>query len=290
MKVHRNIVQRFGACALVLLAISRPAFSCLRDGPDARAIQWSTAIVEARLTRVEEPVELARLKHAEPGKAPLEHIYWYELYTFDVSDVLDGRGLRRAQDVKVIRFFGRVEHVNAEIIPCSQHLRREQVGQSFILLLRPERELRVEVEVTPDRPIGDIRNEAVHKLGAYAIVNLVPREEMDPDEKGALRRLIEEVRGADRAFSAQKARRAAERVASTADAPESEAEANELLAMGPRAIPEMTRVWNNLRGPRSGRDRLQTLIVQLTPPPIPVAVELPTALERKDQAPRRERP
>ena len=36
------------------------------------------------------------------------------------------------------------------------------------------------------------------------------------------------------------------------------------------SLDEMTRVWNNLRGPRSGRDRLQVLIAELTPPAIPV--------------------
>jgi hypothetical protein len=272
------------ACSVLLPATARHASACLRAAPDARAIQWATVIVEAKLMAVDAPVEIVRVKQSEVGKSPLAHSYWYQLHTFDVTDVLDGRGARRAQDVKVVRFFGRIDRIDRDALPCSQHLRKEQVGRSFILLLRPERELRVEVAPT-DPAVNDIRNEAVHKLGAYAIINLVPREEMDADEKAALKRLVGEVRAVERAFSAQKARRLAEHVASTAETPESETEATELLAMGPRAIPDMTRAWNTLRGPRSGRDRLQTLIAELTPPPIPVAVEGPMAVERDGQRP-----
>ena len=279
-KMIPNVV----ACGVLLLATARETGACLRATPDARAIQWSSIIVEAKLTAVDEPVEIARVRQSEPGKTALAHSYWYQLCTFDVTDVLDGRGVRRAQDVKVVRFFGRIDRVDPAAVPCSQHLRKEQVGRPFILLLRPERDLRVAVAPT-DPAVNDIRNDAVRKLGAYAIVNLVPREEMDADEKAALKRLVEEVRAAERAFSAQKARRLAEHVASTAETPESETEANELLAMGPRAIPDMTRAWNTLRGPRSGRDRLQTLIAELTPPPIPVAVEGPMAVERDGQRP-----
>jgi hypothetical protein len=284
MDNFRKSLVTAGVCCALLLGVALETRACLRAEADARAIQWSSVIVEAKLTAVDEPVDLGRVKQAEPGKPPLAHAYAYQLYRFDVTDVLDGRA-RRAQDVKVVRFFGRIDRADRDVLPCSQHLRKEQVGRSFILLLRPEQELRVEVAPT-DPAVNEIRNEAVHKLGAFAIVSLVPREELDADEKAALKRLIEDVRGAERAFSAQKARRAAEHVAATAETPESEAEAKELLAMGPRAVPEMTRVWNNLRGPRSGRDRLQTLIAELTPPPIPVAVEGPMAVEREGQRPR----
>ena len=261
-------------CCVSLLIAGQHAKACLRASPDARAVQWSSVIVEGKLTSVAEPVELTRLKEpAEVGKPPLAHAYFYQLYTFDVTDVLDGR-VRRGQDVRVVRFFGQLAQVDPDNPPCSQHLRKEQVGQSFILLLRPERESRLQA-LTLNPAVGDIRTEALHKLGAYVVVNLVPRAEMDADEKAATKQLIADARRADREYSAERARNAAERVATSAEAPESEAEANALLAMGPRAIPEMTRVWNSFRGPRSGRDRLQVLIAELTPPAIPVAVEGP---------------
>ena len=253
-----------------LTCLPPDAAACLRDAPDARAIQWSTVIVEAKLTAVDEPVELTRLKQAEPGQAELVHVYSYQLFTFDVTDVLDGR-VRRAQDLKVVMFAGRLQQPDPDRLPCSQHLRGEQIGRSFILLLRPQRDLRIQA-ATVAPAASDFRTEALHKLNPYAIVNLIPREEIDADEKAALKQLIGDTRKVEREYSAQKARQVAERVASTAETPESQAEADELLAMGPRAIPEMTRVWNNLRGPRSGRDRLQALIAELTPPPIPVAV------------------
>lgn len=269
----------------LLTCLARGASACLRDAPDARAIQWSSVIVEAKLTAVDEPVELARVKQAEPGKPELVHEYSYQLFTFDVTDVLDGR-VRRGQDVKVVVFTGRMRQPDPDRLRCARHLRREQVGRSFILLLRPQRDLRVRV-ATLEPAVSDFRTEALHELNAYAIVSLVPREEMDPDEKAALRQLVGDTRKAERAYSARKARRAAERVASTDEVPESQAEAEELLAMGPRAIPEMTRVWNNLRGPRSGRDRLQTLIAELTPPPIPVAVGAPMTPDQEGRSERR---
>ena len=270
-KILKSLIP---CCVFLLIVDHRAATACLRASPDARAVQWSSVIVEGKLKSIDEPVELTRVKEpAEAGKPPLVHAYFYQLCTFDVTDVLDGRA-RRGQDVRVVRFFGQLAQVDPENPPCSQHLRKEQVGQSFILLLRPERELRLQA-LTLGPTVRDIRTEALHKLGAYAVVNLVPREEVDADEKTATKQLIADVRRADREFSAERARNAAERVATSAETPESETEANALLAMGPRAIPEMTRVWNNVRGPRSGRDRLQTLIAELTPPAIPVAVEGP---------------
>ena len=109
-----------------LACLAREASACLRDAPDVRAIQWSTAIVEAKLKAVDEPVELARLRQAEPGKAELVHAYSYQLFTFDVTDVLDGR-VRRAQDLKVVTFAGRIQQPDPDRLPCSQHLRRVSV-------------------------------------------------------------------------------------------------------------------------------------------------------------------
>src|SRR5687767_4812917 len=70
---NMNNRPRSRAIAAVLVfvvsSLPRDAAACLRDSPDARAIQWSTVIVEAKLTAVDEPVELTRLKQAEPGQA-----------------------------------------------------------------------------------------------------------------------------------------------------------------------------------------------------------------------------
>jgi hypothetical protein len=277
----RRILTHIGLCCVMVAGICRDASACLRAAPDERAIQWSSAIVEAKLKVIGEPVELARVGEAEFGKPRLVHAYWYRLYTFDVTEVLDGRRVRRGRDVKVVRFFGRIDRGGPQARPCARHLGEEDVGRPFILLLRPERDLRMEVAPI-DPALNDVRTEALRGLDAYAIVSLVPRAEMDPDEKAALKRRIDDVRRAERAFSVERARRAAERIIAAGDTFEAEDDAEELLAMGPRAVPVMVRVSSDRRGPRVGRDRLQVLIAQLTPPPIPVTIEGPTAVDHDE--------
>lgn len=282
MNIECNNRTALIAWGVMLLVVCRGAGASLRDEPDARAIQWASVIVEAKLTEISDFIELARGREDELGKPELAHRYWYRLYTFDVTEVLDGRRVRRGQDISVVRFFGRIERGEIEATPDAEQLGQEQVGRTFVLLLRPQAELRLDV-APADPALNDVRTAALRELDAYAIVTLVPREEMNLDEKAALKRRIEEVREAERAFSVSRAHRAAERVVAAGDTYEAEAEAEELLAMGPRALPVMARVWGASRGPRIGRDRLRVLMARLTLPAMPVVIEGPTAVERREE-------
>src|SRR5580700_7630572 len=75
---------------VLLILAAQPCLACLRDTADARAIQWSTLIVDAKLTSVGDPISLA---------SP----YSCRVYQFQVTQTLDGT----APDgpISVLRFF-----------------------------------------------------------------------------------------------------------------------------------------------------------------------------------------
>src|SRR5438552_17076520 len=75
--IYREIL--FGPTVVLLVfAMSNRVSACLRASIDDRAIQWASAIVEAKLTHVSDALDL--------GLEPAES---YRLDTFEVSTAFD---------------------------------------------------------------------------------------------------------------------------------------------------------------------------------------------------------
>src|ERR1019366_10752073 len=93
---------------LIALIASAPARACLRVTADKRAIQWSDAIVHARLEKIVDPAS--------------------EMYSFTVTDTTDGS---LKPDEKIV-----VHHVipNGAAPACGGHLTPDDLGKTFRLL------------------------------------------------------------------------------------------------------------------------------------------------------------
>src|SRR5258707_179425 len=96
--------------AFISLIASSAAFACLRATPDKRAIQWSDAIVHAKLVAIIDPTK--------------------EIYNFNVTDSIDGP-LKPGQEL-------RVEHLAPPGADqaCGGHLTTDDTGKNFLLLVR----------------------------------------------------------------------------------------------------------------------------------------------------------
>src|SRR5437879_87239 len=104
----------------ILLAVVAPMCSspvlraCLRSTLDARAVQWSSLIVEARLEAIEKPVELPINPTTSPQSATTapttassdnsaSSATAFQTYRFQITDVIDGDATLKDKRVQMIR-------------------------------------------------------------------------------------------------------------------------------------------------------------------------------------------
>lgn len=213
------------------------AQACLRATVDERAVQWSGAIVRATLIAVKEPVANAGTSVALVAS------------TWKVTHSFDGP-LKPDTEVTVYTF-----PTPSTDTPPSDCQVLPSVGKVAVLLLRPakwcEFAQRKDVEKSP----GD----------AYVMVT---RLTDDPESEPAVKELqsrIEAVRKAEATFNEKDARFQAETLANALDDTEADHADAALLDMGPKAVATMREVLEKAN-PR-GKERLQRIIEELSPPP-----------------------
>src|SRR5438552_11636574 len=114
-------IKFWPAVVLLVVALTNPVRGCLRATIDERAVQWASAIVEAKLAQAGDTVDL--------GLTPAQS---YRIYIFEVLDVLDGPAKSRDK-IDVLRLIGGVEEASA----CAVQLDAKSTDKSFVLLLRP---------------------------------------------------------------------------------------------------------------------------------------------------------
>jgi hypothetical protein len=244
----------FTTMVVLLLALNGRAIACLRTTLDSRAIQWSTLIVQARLTSV---APIADLTGASTKASP--HAWRYQTYIFNTSTVLDGSA-EPAGNITVIRFVA--PDAPTDSSECAQDLTTEQLGKSFVLLLLPESTL----SWTSNPSDPDPRTAQIHALKAFIIVHLESADDLGLDGLADLKSTISDTRSAEAQVTSQQARTQAIALSQAADGTEADQAEHTLLEMGPKALDAIKSV---LAGASDiGRARLARVIKAITPTPL----------------------
>jgi hypothetical protein len=223
-----------------------PALGCLRETLDARAIQWSQLIVKATFNSVTPPQNLGN------------EGWQYRIYTFTTNEVLDGSAAAN-DTIAVVRFMG-PQYTRTG--PCAQTLTDQQVGKSFVLLLRKEQDLPWSTLPTNI----DQRTPALHDRHAFVLVNIQSGDDLDADGMADLKRQIADVRAAEAAFNPADAQVQANVLANAADATEAQEAEHALLEMGPKALTVIQAAA--AQAPPAGQTRLTRIAQAVSPPSI----------------------
>jgi len=238
---------RVGA-AVVVFAISlltQRGFACLRDALDDRAVQWSSEIVMAKLSAVNDPQPM--------GSSSLQ----YQTYDFEITESYDGPA-KAGEKVQVIRFIAGADTAKSSI--CGQAFTDKQVGKLFLLLLRPEADLHWN-----DRGAdSDPRTQEVHALKAFMVVHLESAYDLGTDGLADAKYTITSTRAGEAQFKADDAKLQAQTMINAADDTEESQAEKALTDMGPKVVP----VLNDLMADAEpdAKARLQKVIRAVSPP------------------------
>jgi hypothetical protein len=240
---------------LLLGMVATPGRACLRDALDDRAVQWSTLIVMAKLTAVGSPQPM--IASSTQPSADLGPGIGYQTYEFEITSAIDGAG-KAGDQIHVIRFIAGPGAENSSI--CGQAFTDKQVGMSFLLMLRPEADLRWSDRA--DQP--DPRTPQIHAMKAFVVVHLELASDLGADGLQDAKYTVTSTRAAEAQFNADDAKLQAQTIINAADDTEEVQAEHALLEMGPKAIPVLTDAMSQA-GP-DGKARLQRVIRALAPP------------------------
>ncbi len=222
------------------------AIACLRDSLDDRTVQWSTEIVMAKLTAVNDPAAI----DASP--------YQYQTYDFQVVESYDGPA--KADDkITVIRFIGGADSQKSSI--CGQAFTSRQIGKSFVLFLRPESDLR-----WSDGGDADPRTSQIHDLKAFAVVHLESAYDLGKDGLEDAKYTITSTRQAEAQFKADDAKLQAQTMVNAADDTEESQAEHALAEMGPSVVPVLKAMLADAEP--DAKARLLKVIRTVSPPSI----------------------
>src|SRR5438552_1089835 len=104
-------IHALPAAILIMAAACAPVRACLRATLDERAIQWATLIVQAKLQRISDAVDMGD-KNAS-----------YLIYTFEVSASLDGNA-KANQKVQVLRLIAKSDEESG----CAAQFSSKSIG------------------------------------------------------------------------------------------------------------------------------------------------------------------
>lgn len=245
-----------------ILLICQPLSACMRGSLDDRAVEWSSLIVVAKLASVSKPVLLpapVTTRPANDDKSPPDN--YFQLFDFEVTGALDGT-TKPGEHVSVIRFSSGADTQNNSI--CHQLLSKGQIGKSFLLFLRSERDLTWGGSADP-------RTAQVHNINALMIVYLASLDDLGSDGLDDAKYTISSTRAAEAQFSADDARTQAQTLVNAADDTEQSQAEHALLEMGPKAL----KVLRDGLGKADdvGKERLQKVIDSVSPPSITSAMK-----------------
>jgi hypothetical protein len=253
--------MRIRQCQLVFLSMiavlgvtSQPLFACLRTNLDDRAVEWSSQIVVAKLLTIGNPVPLP-----SPATQPSNNSQPasdFQLFRFEVAAPLDGPA-KAGDHISIIRFFRGTDSGGSSI--CHQLLGQAQIGKSFLLLLRPEKDLAWGGKFDPRTP-------QIHDTNAFMVVYLASMDDLGSDGLDDAKYTISSTRAAEAQFNADDAKTQAETMINAADDTEESQAEDALLEMGPKALKVLNDELAKADG--VGKTRLQKIIDSVSPPSI----------------------
>lgn len=239
------------ASVLLMFAASCPA--CLRPQIDERAVQWSTAILEARLVSVGQKTTLGQLQERQGALGALgvaTTTYFYRQYDFEVTRSIDGP-YKKGDHVPVLRMFMTVENPPGI---CSQHLTKAGIGKEFLLLLRPLSQFELIWPNTIKKP--DVK-------GAMIVVHLEP-EDAAKSPASDLGTTIVEARADEKQATPKRIQAQIAALEAAPDDAKAQPAVEALSRMGPAALPALQQAVNTVRGP--AQFRLLQVMAELTVP------------------------
>jgi hypothetical protein len=255
MPLNLNLRLVAGVILLLFAGLAAPGSDCLRDTLDERAVQWSTSIVMAKLTAIQSPQPLVA-STSQPS-AGVQPALGYQTYDFQITTAIDGAG-KAGDQVRVIRFIFGPDTQRSSI--CGQALTDKQVGKLFLLMLRPEADLRW----SDRRGEPDPRTPQLHSLKALVVVHLELASDLGAEGLEDAKYTVTSTRAAEAQFNVDNARLQAQTMINAAEDTEEVQAEQALLEMGPKAIGVLTEVMSQA-GPE-GKARLKRLIGVLAPP------------------------
>lgn len=238
---------------LALLSSLSTLRACLDPHLDDKAVQWATAVVQARFVSVGPRVELGQIQEREGFAGALGRsttTYAYRLYDFEVTETLDGP-LKKGDKFQVVRLFSRYEPPAA--LGCSQHLTQEGIGKEFLLLLRPLGEFHAILPngiKKPDVP------------GAMYIVHLEPKDELKSDAMTDLLTRIIDARSGAQGATPARIQQQIEAVKKARSDAQAKPAITALERMGPKVIPDVQAAADSASG--HALDRLNQVLNDLT--------------------------
>ena len=240
--------RRLAFAAVITVLIWADARACMRDELDTRAVQWSSLIVEAKLTKIDDPTGVATTR---PGAAVKQIIYHFQVQT-----LFDGIG-SPGDEVKVVRFFRRGDDAGKED-PVS--FDKSRVGKSMILALR-----RGELAKLPDGAKLDDSKKT------FVVVYVADAKDFDANDRADLKRVIADVRKSESGAVEKQITQQVHAAAFAEDETEAAEAEDAIRQMGTKALPELQKALPD--APSAGKTRVKRLIDELTPPPVPIERE-----------------
>lgn len=229
--------------------LSTTSWGCLRELLDARAIEWSSSIIQAKLIAIGSP--------QGTGTATSQPAWTYQVFTFQVSDVFDGPD--ETGQVQVVRFIG-PEETRSD--PCGQELTHQSLGKAFVLMLR----LESQTGWSKSHNDRDPRTSQVHALKAFVFVHMESSDDLGSDGIADLRRQIADTRAAESQFSADDAKTQAGALANAMDDTEADEAEQALEGMGYRVQGAVEDVMSGVG--ETGKERLQRVLNAISVPAI----------------------
>jgi len=240
--------------ALAALVFAVPTLACLRPTMDERAVQWSTAIVKAKLVSIGPRTSLGQIAERQGPRGALGQVtttFAYRVYEFDVIDSLDGP-LKKGQKVPVVRIFAVTD---ASIVGCAQHLTQAAKGRTFLLLLRPLGDFDLEMPTQVKRP--DVK-------GGMVVVHLEPVEALKKDALSDLGDKIVQARSGEADATPANIQRRIQAVLKAPNDAKAEPAIRALIQMGPKVVPAVQKAEEKV--PPAVVGRLERVVGELVCP------------------------
>ncbi|HEY8751781.1 MAG TPA: hypothetical protein VIM11_27620 [Tepidisphaeraceae bacterium] len=258
--------NRFAAMVLALLVSPLVTIACMRPTMDERAVQWSSAIVEAKLLSAGPEIKLGEIQERRGALGTLGVAtisYSYRLYTFSVTRALDG-ALKPGDKLPIIRLFSKADEPplssnNAppqpNLDPCVQILDPKTVGKEFLVMARLLSEFKAVVPNGVTMP--DIK-------GAMWVVHVEPKESLKPATLEELTTTISNVRDTERQIDPARVDRLLTQIQSAPSDDRAGPSIRALERLGPKILPTVQQAATKTSGP--ARTRLLQVVSDLMPP------------------------
>lgn len=248
-QAHLRVVV--AAVFLLVGSSAKPVFACLRDALDDRAVQWSSEIVLAKLAVINnpQPMDSSQANDANPMQ--------FQTYDFEITSSYDGPA-KVGEKVRIIRFILGPDTAKSSI--CGQAFTTSQVGKSFLLLLRPEADLRWSDRTSDPDP----RTPEIHALKAFVVVHLESAYDLGTDGLEDAKYTVSSTRAAEAQFKADDAKIQVQTMIEAADDTEESQAEHTLVEMGPKVVPVLQDALS--QADPAGRTRLERVIRAVSPP------------------------